>query len=127
MKLHQLIYCQRHEQLQILLEVCQIRSRRPHQRSTTQRVSDSALKSNQKYYYIATIFISAISQEKINSLPETHIRMKNEISEIKIRIEGVEKLLKKPNPSKTPGPEKMTIQGMRTCVTIMYHIPFFIR
>ena len=60
-------------------------------------------------------FSSVFTRGSIDNMPETHINLKSTIPSMKIKTEGVEKLLRNINPSKASGPDNIPNRILKQC------------
>ena len=71
--------------------------------------------SKEKEQILIKHFSSAFTRGSVNNMPETHINLKSTIPSIKIKTEGVEKLLRNINPSKASGPDNIPNRIPKQC------------
>jgi hypothetical protein len=71
--------------------------------------------SKEKAQILIKQFSSVFTRGSVGNLPEIHINLKSTIPSIKIKTEGVEKLLRNINPSKASGPDNIPNRTLKQC------------
>jgi hypothetical protein len=71
--------------------------------------------SKEKAQILIKHFSSVFTRGSVDNMPETHINLKSTIPSIKIKTEGVEKLLRNINPSKASGPDNIPNRILNQC------------
>ena len=71
--------------------------------------------SKEKVQILIKQFSSVFTRGSVDNMPETHINLKSTIPSIKIKTEGVVKLLRNINPSKAPGPVNIPNRILKQC------------
>ena len=71
--------------------------------------------SKEKALILIKQFSSVFTREKVENMPETHLKIKQSLPKLNITVEGVRKLLRNINTSKASGPDNIPNRVLKQC------------